>query len=336
MVVKECYILQRRIGEDTCTEFWMATAIFAATRFLLRFLKEQYASPEIMGDICARSLEAYNIRGNVIEDFVEIDEFDGRLYIACEFYDEKQLFHFLEQGYSLSLVQICRTIRMFAQGLHSFHSVGLVYGNLTPENVIVEIRGRELVSLKLLKPSVGIRNGGGNIFYYDPECRNNPQVADGDLYSVGIHVVRFITGKFPYADQLAASGNPSLRYVTNALFRRLIPEKLVRIVLRLLHPDRSYRYASCNELLRDLRDFMSLPDDTGSGGRITDAQGLTILAQNDSGFRAFASNEYFQSIAKESVDQGEANKRVYPVQTVGKGKEIDVIEESELRIQPGE
>jgi hypothetical protein len=44
LVVGECYILQSRIAEDSCSEHWIATAIFSASKFLLRFIKSERAA----------------------------------------------------------------------------------------------------------------------------------------------------------------------------------------------------------------------------------------------------------------------------------------------------
>jgi serine/threonine protein kinase len=334
-VVGDCYIIQSRVGEDACSELWMATAIFSAKRFLLRFLKPEHASAEKIGMLRKRAIESYHIRGEFIKDFVELEYFDGRLFISSEFYDERTLAEFFSFGYTMSLVHICKSIRMLAQGLLCFHEVGILYGNLSPENIVAEIRGREIVSLKIVKPSLHCESDSFASAYLAPECKAGKTPSIGsDIYSLGILVVCFITGSLPFEDGDVSKLNPSLRYVTNALFRRGIPEKLVRIVLGMLMPSLPARYDSCAALLSDLQHFMSfpeqavprepLPGETRSGSAPT------------ASFRSFDTTNYFDSLANGENSLEHAYERVYPVKKIDDLSDAEKTEREEMRILPEE
>ena len=334
-VVGDCYILQSRVGEDACSEHWMATAIFSAKRFLLRFLKSEYAVPEKIEALRKRALESYHIRGEAIKDFVEIEGFDGRFFISSEYYDERSLSEFFSFGYTMSLVHICRSIRMVAQGLLCFHEVGVLYGNLTPENIVVEIRGRELASLKIVKPSLACDASAQSLAYFAPECKEGKSPSAGsDIYSLGVLVVRFITGTYPYEQDEISRVNPSLRYVTNALFRRGIPENFVRIILGMLMPSPALRYDSCSSLLRDLQKFMSFPEEAVSREPLS--PGSPLSARPPSAFRTFDTTDYFNAISNGENNLEHANDRIYPVKSIAGLSDAEKIESEELRILPEE
>jgi Protein kinase domain. len=334
-VVGDCYILQSRVGEDACSEHWMATAIFSAKRFLLRFLKSEYAIPEKVEALRKRALESYHIRGETIKDFVEIEDFEGRFFISSEYYDERSLSEFFSFGYTMSLVHICRSIRMAAQGLLCFHDVGILYGNLTPENIVVEIRGRELASLKIVKPSLSCDSSAQSLAYLAPECKEGKTFSAGsDIYSLGILVVRFITGIYPYENDEISRVNPSLRYVTNALFRRGIPEKMLRIVLGMLMPSPLMRYDSCAPLLRDLQNFMSFPED--SIKRELAPIEIRAAVKSQPTFRTFDTTDYFSALSNGEHNLEHANDRIYPVRSITELSDAEKTESDELRILPEE
>ena len=85
MVINDCYILQSRIGEDSYTEHWIATAIFSATEFLLRFLKGECEGKGLAADFRHDAIKSYQVQGLQIEDFIEIESFEGRTFISSEY-----------------------------------------------------------------------------------------------------------------------------------------------------------------------------------------------------------------------------------------------------------
>lgn len=333
-VVSDCYILQSRIGEDACSEHWMATAIFSAKRFLLRFLKAECSDPERIEDLRKRALAGYHIRGDSVKDFVEIENFDGRLFISSEYYDERPLSEFLSNGYTMSLVHVCRAIRMLAQGLSCFHEVRVPYGFLCPENILTGIKGREFSFLKIVKPGLWFSLQNSSIAYLSPERKlgEGPSVP-GDIYSIGILVVLFITGKLPFADDDPSQPGPSMRFVTNGLFRRGVPEKLVRIVLTMIMPPVSARYKSCDELLSDLHQFMSSSSTASGNSPVRESAGNS---QPSSPYRPDISTEYYSELATGGKDWDKAYSRVYPLQAVDGLSDSVKIESEELRILPEE
>lgn len=267
MVVNECYILQTRLGEDTYTEHWVATAIFSAKRFLLRFLKNN-TNAECLEALRKEAMRCYRVRGPSIADFIEVDLYKDLLFISSEYHDDIPLSSISAKKGSWRIEQICLFILSMARGLDAFHSQGIVYGTLNAENVLVENNGMQTAGVKIQKPGmlsmlpvlpddkISILE---NFAYIAPEYRSRKELTEGsDVFSLGMHMVRFFTGRLPFDEPMESSQEllTSLRYVTNALLRRGIREDLVRIVLRALMPDPSRRYSSCKDMVADLRYFM--------------------------------------------------------------------------------
>jgi len=334
-VVSECYILQARLGEDSCTEHWLATAMFAATRFLLRFIKPEIATPEYVADLRERAIACYNVRGPSIKDFVEIDSFESRVFIASEHYDERPLELFLAQGNSLSLANLVRVVSDLAAALSHFHAVSLLYGNLNPENVVVESRGREMTGCRLIKPSLDCASRAEASCCRSPEAKSGQAgYAGSDIFCLGLLVVKCVTGKYPFPTGPGTEGSASLRYVTNALLRRNVPEGLVRVILRMLLTDPDKRYSSCADVLRDLGQCLHTPT---APSQERPFRPLPVLSQRPPlAAQPFDSTTYFADLASPKPELSRINDRVYPRVDLGDGGEADRLEREELVISEAE
>ena len=346
MVVNDCYILQSRIGEDSYTEHWIATAIFSATEFLLRFLKSECETKENAANFRHDAIKGYQVQGLQIEDFIEIESFEGRTFVSSEYHGERSLIEIIDSGENWSLVQVCGFIITLAEGLSMFHDIGLTYGSCNAENVLVKKINSATLFLKIRKPgmlellpslSPDLGQIAENYGYLAPEYKNSSSLtAANDIYSLGIHLVRFVTGRLPYPDTagLVKTESASLRYVTNSLLRRSCPESLVRIVLRCLMVDPAMRYESGLDLVRDLKSFLSdtvvIPSTEGT------VRKAPVVQANTTVIRTFDSSEYFNTLISGTPDYGPARKSVYPVKNLSGSPEIPETEKRELEITAAE
>jgi len=346
MVINDCYILQSRIGEDSYTEHWIATAIFSATEFLLRFLKPQCEAKGLNANFRHEAIKGYQVQGLQIEDFIEIETFEGRTFISSEYHGEKSLNDIIDSGENWSLVQVCNFIISLAEGLSLFHEIGLIYGSCNSENVLVKKINSNALCLKIRKPgllellpslSADIRQVAENYGYLAPEYKNSSKLTPAnDIFSLGIHLVRFVTGCLPYPDSSEAvkTESASLRYVTNSLLRRACPESLVRIVLRCLMVDPGLRYQSCMDVIHDLKVFLSdtvvIPSSQGTARKVPE------LPVSSTVIRSFDSSEYFNTLISGAPDYGPARKSVYPVKKLSGSPGIPETERHELEITAAE
>lgn len=266
-VINECYILQSRLGEDSFTEHWAATAIFSAKKFLLRFLKGDIDSAlaELLRESAMRS---YRVQGSTIADIVEFESYGDRAFISSEYRVGGDLAAYERSGKRMKIEDVCAVLLALSRGLSVFHDQGVIYGNLNPEQVLVGPRGSFSTSTRIQKPSMhalvgtipaGDARVAANYAYVSRECKagKTPTVPD-DVYSLGVHLVRMLTGKLPFPDDEAAlrTNGASLTFAANALLRRGIWTDLVAIALRCLIEDSPSGYRTCAEFVDDLRAFM--------------------------------------------------------------------------------
>ncbi|HUX38489.1 MAG TPA: protein kinase [Rectinemataceae bacterium] len=268
-VINQCYIVRERIGDDGLCELWRATSVFSATEFLLRFLNPH---PDLEGQLQKFQADihaSYAISHPAVADIVDFEQFEGRYFIASAFSGQKTLRALLKEGIGFGLEELCRYILELAQGVDAFHSLNLVYRCFNAENVLFRIAQGRVESVQVQKPGyaslLGLlyesasENWIESWAYVAPEIKRASGSIDqkADVYSLGIHLFRFLTGKLPFPDDAAfvRKEAASLAHVAKALLRRGVPEPLVRIAIRALRPDPSRRYADCVRFIAELRDF---------------------------------------------------------------------------------
>lgn len=319
-VINDCYILQSLVGEDSYSEHWKATAIFSPTRCLLRFIKKSAAVDARLESLRAEAYQAYLVRGFHIADFIETEIFDERFFISSEFSGGRALSDIAVYGTAQDLGNVCADIECLARDLHLFHQHKIIYGNLTAENLTaagpVGVSGR----LKICKPSLlclfptldptpDILEK--NHSYLSPEVKTGAVLTPAsDIYSLGIHFVRFITGRSPWpadSPQLK-SGSLPFGQLEKTLTGRNVPGRLIAIILKCLRSDPADRYQSCMELLEDLELYRlagTSPVGIGSGDStvapVLNYSRLPEQVLSNADIRSIDSLAYFRSLEENSA-----------------------------------
>ncbi|MBN1243319.1 MAG: hypothetical protein JXA15_11510 [Spirochaetales bacterium] len=331
-IVNDCYIIQGSLGTDACCDLVGASAMFAATRFLLRFFKPGIP-PEAIEAFRIRTVGSYNVRHRAIVDAIEIDRSDARVFVSSEFGGQKPLRSVLAEGAAFPLELAVGFVLELAQGLDAFHSRGLVYGTLDADSVWAARDAGEVIELRLLKPGYldlvpwYDREDGGTLerfAYLAPEVKGVAPYEIGpwsDVYSLGVHLYRFFTGLLPFRRQAAerARGKSvSVLHVAKALARRGVPESLVRVAVRCVRRNPKLRYRSCVELITDLKEVLAQRSRENEAAGLPDpARGIAYLNRERERLgatqyvRTLETVEYFRAVAQAGVvpaESGEARR----------------------------
>ncbi len=195
----------------------------------------------------------------------EIDEQDGRTFIAMAFLEGESLDKLIERG-PLPLSQAVEIAKQAAEGLVAAHQSGVVHRDIKPTNMIVSksTAGREVIKLMdfgLAQVSgrsklTQVESRLGTIAYMSPEQAQGDLVDQrSDLWSLGVVLYEMVTGELPFKghyDQaiLYSTLNEDPQPVTS--LRSRVPMELEWIVEKCLAKSPADRYQEGRELVVDL------------------------------------------------------------------------------------
>ncbi|HLJ74142.1 MAG TPA: protein kinase, partial [Thermoanaerobaculia bacterium] len=259
----ERYHIVQRLGEGGMGEVFLARDRELDRDVALKVIRFDLSSHPAILERFKREIQlSSNVTHKNVLRVYDLGEAGGVKFLTMQYVEGSDLSTLMRRDGRLPLPRVVDIFRQMCEGLQAAHDQGVIHRDLKPQNIMIDQRGRVLITDFGLAKSVeyGTLTEAGKVIgtphYMSPEQVKGVALDNrSDIYSLGIILYEMLTGSLPF------TGSSAYEVMIQRTTRTprpasdhnpKIPRYMLKILDRCLQPDPNLRYASTAEILRDL------------------------------------------------------------------------------------
>ncbi len=301
-----------RLGAGGMGVVYQADDLKLGRKVALKFLPDLAHDPEVLGRFRREARAASALNHPNICTVYEIDEHEGRPFMAMELLEGQPLNHLIG-GKPLPVERVVAIGEDVADALAAAHARGIIHRDIKPANIFAIRGGRaKVLDFGLAKHLTQAKGAStttadvtatgdaatafgvtlGTCAYMSPEQALGKELdARTDLFSFGVTLYEAATGIQPFQGKTTAEIYDAILHRAPTPASQLnpqIPLKLLEIIGKCLEKDPEMRYQSASEIRTDLRRLKRETDSGEGSGTALDAVGPSQTAKPKRAVRAIA------------------------------------------------
>ncbi len=236
----------------------------------VKILKDEYAKDEeFRNRFHAESHAVAMLSHPNIVAVYDVSRSNSIEYIVMELIDGMTLKQYMERRGALSQKEAVHFVTQILKALSHAHSKGIIHRDIKPHNIMllrdstVRVADFGIARFEASQRTV-TREAFGSVHYIAPEQAKGSHIdCRADIYSTGVVLYEMLTGRLPYEGDTPVS--IAIQHI-NSLplspreIKPEIPEALEKITMKAMSPSLPKRYASTDEMLKDLDEFRRNPE----------------------------------------------------------------------------
>ena len=275
------YTVLEKVAEGGMGEVYKATDTRLKRTVALKFLRKRlFENTDEKVRFIAEARSAGSLDHPNICTIYDIDEIDGRLFIAMAYIEGQSLRQVIEDHAErkarLTIEEIIRIACKTAEGLGAAHKKNLLHFDVSPGNIMVADDGQIKITDFGLARRADLQMTGrmgkttGTMAYMSPEqARGDPADPRTDIWSLGVCLYQMLTGDLPFQGDHAPAVFYSIVNEDPHPVKKLRPDtpiELATLVNKAIAKDADDRYASADEMIDALRGVLDAMRHGANGG----------------------------------------------------------------------
>lgn len=198
----------------------------------------------------------------------EVDEAEDQTFIAMEFIEGQSLKDKLKFG-PMDIDEAKDIAIQVAKGLEKAHKKGIIHRDIKPANIMINEEGyAKITDFGLAKLSWGVdltktATIMGTVAYMSPEQARGEEVDHRtDIWSLGAMLYEMLSGERPFQksqEQALIYAILNDKPTPLSLLRSDVPSHIEHLIEKSLEKKASERYQDIQELIQDLKLFITFP-----------------------------------------------------------------------------